>query len=389
MAVTKLRRSYIPTNPGGSLEPEQVLGRDELITHYWQKLESQSVALLAPRRMGKTSIIRRMMAFVPEGFIVHARDLEDIESVVHFTRALFEDVEAHLRKFTRAATRARAVLESLGIVEIKDFKVELGELSWRRLIDQIFADLDEHARAEDRRVVLIWDEFTYFLSELSFGGRERDAMALLDCLRAARQKYLGVRMILTGSIGLPEIERRLRDAGHRNRALNDVAAEIVPPFDQANARLVSAALLRGAALEVRAEVVDAIIELSEGHPMIIQLLVEGLKARERVDVAAVEAVFRKAVEPPGDPLDLRYYAERIELNFSREEAELARTILDTLALRPGRTLNELLEMVELDRTRLSNLLRHLIDDFYLVREDGKHEFRLGLLREFWLRERGL
>ncbi|MFO7567084.1 MAG: hypothetical protein R6X02_30850 [Enhygromyxa sp.] len=346
---------------------------------------------MAPRRIGKTSITRRMIAFAPEGFVVHARDLEDIESVVHFTRALFEDVEAHLRKFTRVAARARALLESLGIVEIKDFRVEIGELSWRRLLDQVFADLDEHARDDGRLVVLVWDEFTYFLSELAFGGRERDAIALLDSLRAARQKYLHVRMILTGSIGLPEIERRLRKAGHRNRALNDVAAEIVPVFDEANARLVAAALLRGAGLEIGSALVDAIIELSEGHPMIIQLLVEGLKSHDQVDLATIEAVFRKAVEPPGDPLDLRYYAERIEQNFGAEQAELARTVLDALALEPGQTLDELLAALPsaTTRTLLSDLLRHLIDDFYLVRHDRKHDFRLRLLREYWVRERGL
>ena len=383
--------SEIPTNPGGTLRPEHVLGRDELISRYWHKLENQSIALLAPRRVGKTSITKRMIAFAPARFVVHARDLEDIESVVHFTRALFEDVEAHLRKFTRVATRGRAVLESLGIVEIKDFKIELGELSWRKLLDQVFAALDEHAQKEDRLVVLVWDEFTYFISELALNGYEQDAMALLDSLRAARQKYLHIRVVLTGSIGLPEIERRLRNAGHRNRALNDVAAEIVPMFDEANARVVTVALIRGTALDVGSEIVDAIVELSEGHPMIIQLLVEGLKAHKRVDVSAVQSEFRKAVEPPGDPLDLRYYAERIDHNFEAEDAELACTILDTLALEPGQTLNELLDALPtgVKRTRLSDLLRHLIDDFYLVRADGKHNFRLRLLREFWIRERGL
>lgn len=328
------------------MPPEHVLGRDELIERYWRKLETHSIALIAPRRVGKTSITKRMIAYPPEQFLVHARDLEDLDSVVHFVRALFEDVEAHLRKFTRAVTHGRALLANLGIVQIK---------------------------------------------ELAFNGRERDAMALLDSLRAARQNYPNVRMVLTGSIGLPEIERRLRAAGHRNRALNDVAAEIVPLFDEANARVVTAALVRGAKVDVNAEIVDAIVERSEGHPMIIQLLVEGLKAHERVDVAAVDAEFRKAVEPPGDPLDLRYYAERIDLNFDAEAAELVRAILDAIALEPGQTLTELLAGIPgaPSRTQLSDLLRHLIDDFYIVRDGQKHDFRLRFLRDFWVGERGL
>lgn len=387
--VTGVRQ--IPTNPGGTLPPEHVLGRDELIAHYWQKLETQSIALLAPRRFGKTSITKRMLAYPPERFIVHARDLEDLDSVVHFARVLFEDVEAHLSKYTRAATRGRAVLEGLGLFQIKDFKIEIGELSWRQLLDQLFADLDAHAADAGRMFVLIWDEFTYFISELALEGHARDAMALLDSLRAARQNYQHVRMILTGSIGLPEIERRLRAAGHRNRSLNDVAAEIVPPFDEANARMVTAALLRGAALKLDADVVDAIVRLSEGHPMLIQLLVEAMKARSLVDVAAVEAEFGDIIEPPGDPLDLRYYAERIEQNFAPDEAELARLLLDAIAQEPGQTLNELLaELPEgTNRTTASDLLRHLIDDFYLVRTSGRHRFRLDFLRRFWLGERGL
>lgn len=385
----------IPTNPGGTLLPQHVLGRDELIARYWEVLKTRSIALLAPRRVGKTSIARRMIAYPPPGFIVHSRDLEDIEDVVHFVRALFEDVEAHLGSFTRVATRGRAVLDGLGLVKIKDFQIELGKLSWRKLLDQLFADLNEHAQDSGQVVVLVWDEFTYFIGELAYGDDVRDAMELLDSLRAARQTYPFVRMVLTGSIGLPEIERRLRDAGHRNRALNDISAEVVPLFDEANARVVIAALGAGAGLELEADTVDALVERSEGHPMIIQLLVEGLKARGRTDTATIDAVFQGLLEPPGDPLDLRYYSERIDQNFDADEARLARAILDALARSPDQTLDDMLASLgptiapELDRTQLAALLRHLIDDFYLVRNQGRHRFRLDFLRRFWAEERGL
>lgn len=40
----------------------------------------------------------------------------------------------------------------------------------------MFADLDAHAADAGRIIVLIWDEFTYFISELALGGHARDAM---------------------------------------------------------------------------------------------------------------------------------------------------------------------------------------------------------------------
>jgi hypothetical protein len=66
-------------------------------------------------------------------------------------------------------------------------------------------------------------------------------------------------------------------------------------------------------------------------------------------------------------------------------------VLDTLAAESEQSLTQLLEGMQgsVSRTQLSTLLRHLIDDFYLVRESGKHRFRFGFLRDFWVQERGL
>ena len=48
------------TNPGGMLEILDIVGRDELIQQIWEVLDKQSVVLTAERRIGKTSIIRKM-----------------------------------------------------------------------------------------------------------------------------------------------------------------------------------------------------------------------------------------------------------------------------------------------------------------------------------------
>lgn len=386
--VTKLE---IPTNPGGALRPEHVLGRNELIQRYWTALETQSIALLAPRRVGKTSITKRMIAYRPEGWIVHSRDLENLDSLEGFVRTLFEDVEEHVSNSTRVTTHARKLLDGLGITQLRDFHFKPQSLDWRRLLDHVFKDLDELALQRDEKFVLFWDEFTYFLSELANEGREREAMDLLDALRAARQRYLHVRMVLTGSIGLPEVERRLRAAGHNNRALNDVAAHIVPLFDEANARIVIGALFRGAKLPASAALSDAIYRASEGHPMLIQLLIERLKRSERPSPEAVDTIFTELIEPPGDPLDLRHYIDRLPANFPAEQLEPVYAVLDHVALHPEQTPTAMLSALDLDRTALTNLLRHLTDDFYLVkvRESRGYRFRFGFLRRFWIEERGL
>jgi hypothetical protein len=53
---------FMRTNPGGGLAPEDVVGRDALIADLWDKLERHSVMMTAERRMGKTSVLRKMLA---------------------------------------------------------------------------------------------------------------------------------------------------------------------------------------------------------------------------------------------------------------------------------------------------------------------------------------
>ncbi|BAZ14493.1 hypothetical protein NIES4071_63370 [Calothrix sp. NIES-4071] len=49
-------------NPGGQVAPSDVVGRDSLISSFWDILERQSLVLSAERRMGKTCIIKKMQA---------------------------------------------------------------------------------------------------------------------------------------------------------------------------------------------------------------------------------------------------------------------------------------------------------------------------------------
>ena len=48
------------TNPGGEVAPANIVGRDDLIAQLRETLEHQSVVLVAERRIGKTSIIKKM-----------------------------------------------------------------------------------------------------------------------------------------------------------------------------------------------------------------------------------------------------------------------------------------------------------------------------------------
>ena len=80
------------TNPGGSLAPSEVVGRDALIADLWDKLERHSVMMTAERRMGKTSVLKKMLAAQPQGITAFYWDLEKVRSPEALVREFFNKV---------------------------------------------------------------------------------------------------------------------------------------------------------------------------------------------------------------------------------------------------------------------------------------------------------
>jgi AAA+ ATPase superfamily predicted ATPase len=70
--------------PGGVPTGENLFGRDELISDLWRKLEQDNILLLAPRRFGKTGIMRKMQDEPRNGFAVVFLDCEKIRDPESF-----------------------------------------------------------------------------------------------------------------------------------------------------------------------------------------------------------------------------------------------------------------------------------------------------------------
>lgn len=281
------------------------------------------------------------------------------------------------------------LLERLtGSVELKNVKVTLADENWRRLIESLFEDLDEELGRRGERLVFLWDELTLFVGDMTLRGMERDAMVLLDTLRAVRQRHLNVRMVLTGSIGFHLVMRQLDAKGYRNRPINDVRTERVPMLTPGDARPLVMALLRGIDAEPRPEVVDAIISQSEGHPFVIQHLVESLRSTTEPSVEDVAAVLTVLLTPPS-VLDLGHHATRLSKYYGDREGP-AIAVLDLLAQEPeGVEVDELFSRLPQERDVLLEAIKDLRDDDYLAQRGRHVRFSLDFVRRHWCEDRML
>ena len=352
----------IPLSLGAPLQAEHVLGRDALIAGYWARLKTQSIELVGPPRIGKTSILRRMAAYPAEGFSVCLVDLAGCETANSLLWALHNALRSYLGEPEILLPSSHGLL----------LPTELSES---------FEKFHAHARVSRCTAVLACDDFHTVISKLL--AREGlsgypSAADVFEALHDARRRNPLVRMVLVGERGYMDNRRWLNQVG--SSGLADVFTERVPPLDEAATRNVVSAL----APDLPSSVCNAIANRSEGHPQFIQLLVAA--ALTEPDS---ETELRHIIESPGDPLGVQLDILQIDQCFV--DAERARQILDILAVTPRRTFSELLTDLPdaPTRTQLSAVLRRLVDDFYLDRDGTSYRFCFDFFRQAWMYERGL
>jgi len=379
----------IPPNPGGAIPAEHILGRDSLVRELWRHLDQQSLALFSPRRVGKTSVLQRMTALSPEGWEIRSRDLEGLDSPAAFAQYLYEDAGGIVGGAKGGLAKARALVTKLaGSIEIKNVKLTLQDDAWRRLLERLFDDLDEHLAAKDSKLVFFWDEFTLFIGDVVARGDAKGAMVLLDTLRAARQRHPRIRMVLTGSIGFHLVIRQLVKAGYGNRPINDVRAERVPMLKPAACNELAAALLRGIDLRPDEALVAAVTSASEGHPFVVQHLIDRLRGRGSATSQEIKTELEDLLAPPS-VLDLGHYAERLHRYYG-ELAELAVSVLDAVAPHEsGLHIDVIATTLGVDAKALVDVLRDLRDDDYLHFENRHARFALDFVRRHWVNDRML
>jgi predicted AAA+ superfamily ATPase len=98
-----IERGVIRVNPGGGLDPSQVWDRDGKIAEIWRTLDRpQSVYLTGERRSGKTSILQKMKADLPDRVAMVYTDVEDVNTPGEFANKLFVKVSEELPALTKA-----------------------------------------------------------------------------------------------------------------------------------------------------------------------------------------------------------------------------------------------------------------------------------------------
>jgi len=388
-------------NPGGQIPLDEIIGRDEFIKNLWSILEQLSLVLCAERRIGKTSIIKKMESeALQKGLVPVFRDLENIATPMEFVETVYRDVRDFLSKTNRIAKGFTQLLSRIGGTEIAGI-IKLPEFAmshWKKLLSTTIEDLVEN---QEQKMIFFWDELPWMLQKIKQNSDEKTAMEILDVLRSLRQMHPELRMVYTGSIGIHNVITSLKRAGYTNTPLNDMFPIDVPPLSPEYAHKLAKLLIEGEGIKTKdiTEASQAIAEYVDGIPFYIHHVVKQMSLRKHPDIkedqGTVSEIVKSILTDPFDRLDMRHFLERLDIYYTTDERPFALSFLDILAMSDqplifGELFNRLKSQMETDNKEMAlSMLTLLQRDHYIIQNtDGTYQFRFPLIKRWWRLQRG-
>lgn len=378
---------------GNPVEGDDFFDREQEQVRAWRKLEGSHLLMLAPRRIGKTSLILRLCATAAK----HGR------YAVHCSFAKCESESDCIRElFTALATqqsiaqRTKALFASIKSVKLGELGIEWHAATaekWREAGEELGKALSD---GNDDWLVCI-DELPVFIINLLQQGDEgrRKARAFLYWLRDLRQThYRRVKWLLAGSIGLDTLAARLG----LSDTINDLEPFPLDAFSADSARRFLGELARSYRIELDPALCDAIVRrVGWPVPYYLQLMFEHLREEcldhgKVPDEAMVEQVFEKLLGM-GYRNHFDYWRQRLDEELGQPEAGYAGLLLTTICRSASGESRDTLAQIlgqrigdpgERDKM-LNYLLEVLVSDGYLVERQGRYAYRLEWLRIYWQR----
>ena len=388
---------------GQPIVGDDLFGRAFELSELWRRLEhGEHVLMLAPRRVGKTSMMLELCNAPRDGWDVVYVNVEAAEGPADCMAAIVaelagvEGYRGRVGRF-RAANAARNVSRRIARVGFHGFRAELGASMRRGWRDTaaLFIGLLQALTGDGRRLLVVIDELPYAILRMLRGDGGRDETELfLSWLRSWRQSPSlrgWAAMLLGGSIGLEGVLRRERLSG----VINDLAPFPVSSWKRETAGAFLDALARDCEFPLSRDsirgMLDALRDPVPGH---VQLFFHELRTScgadaSRVAADTIDRCFERRLCGPDGKAHLDHYTERLDFAFEGAERELVDEILGRACRSAdGAGLAAFDDVRRANDAAFRSVRRELEAAGYLDPDHDRVAFRSNLLRTWWRTQRG-
>jgi len=375
------------TITGSPAEGDVFLRRPKINEAFWQRIKSgEHIVFSAPRRVGKTSIMKDLEKNCPEGVISIYHDIESDSSQKELFKRLFDLLINSLDKHQKCLAKLDSWLKtkSIGEITTKGIKIEQKDLNYKEALLGLFEILGN----EKDRIVFLLDEFPEVIRSIELSEGAQTARETLHTLRAIRhnKKFKNFTFVFAGSIGINHVVASV----DRPKLINDLLPIPVAPLTDSEARELMAQLLRGATMQIGDDETGYFLrKIDHLLPYYIQLMIEKCdeildkEDRSRLTNADIDAAFEMIIKE-GRSFD--DWESRLKRYLQRDDAKYCIGVLTRCAHSEPYSIQQVYNYSKKDvpAAPYKQLLDDvLIKDGYIVEENRSYRFLSPFLKEWW------
>ncbi len=405
MAVKSISDAKLIREVGPWVDKDRFWNREAEVAALIELLdEGANIMITAPRRIGKTSLIRQTGNILADRYCCLQLDLQKCRSAADVITELGVATRPHLhlwgktkRIFTNIFKTAAHTIDSLNVNDLS-IKIRDGLLKdWQGKGTQLIEVMAE----ADKPVVVFMDEFPLVVNRLLKGTeykvtaeRVKEADTFLSWVRSITIQFKGkVRLVITGSIGLEPILRQ----GNLSHTVNTFTSLELEPWAPETAMGCLQALANNYNIVFGEGAREKIVQLlGSCIPHHVQMFFNNIymdckKRGGKICFASdVQRVYNTRMLSTRGHAELSTYEERLASVLGRGRLPAALELLTEAAITGTLTL-EAAEIIGADffpdekerKEALREIIGILEHDGYLITNQEGYIFASVLIRDWW------
>lgn len=365
--------------------------RQAIVDEVWFEIDKGSFVLMAaPRRVGKTSIMKHLENFPKENYKVVFKNVQSLKSENDFYKTIYGLILSCLNRSAKFKNFLTKYVKSKSITEIDvtgNFKIANNEFNYLEEINAIINDIDK----DGETLVLLIDELPEVLHNLYKNNKTEEAIGVLKNLRTWRQeeKYHKLKFVLAGSIGIHYVVNTIEGRSTDLNDLRKVHCEALS-FEEANNYIDWAT--NGATIQYNQELKTYLLTKIQYYiPYFLNIIFDEVdkKARKnntiQITVLDIDNAFNSVIENNDHFED---WKKRLSDYLPSNDYSYANTILTWIAHNDKITINKIYDFAKRfgKSDDYMDIIDELVKDGYIVQSEKNYVFISPFLKGFWKRK---
>lgn len=380
--------------------PKIIIGKEALGDFYYRRVEIENeiweevekgnnVLIAAPRRVGKTSVMKYLVETNKNGYRLIFRNVQGIDTEEAFYKEIYGLIIKCLDKFSSNKQLIQDYIKQKKITEISwsgGIKIEDANINYLEEINNIIPKLDKNGET----IVLVIDELPEVLHNLHKKGENAIAKSINKNLRHWRQEsgYEKLQFILAGSVGIHYVVGLIEG---RTSDINDLNKIYYQPFDNDKNEVDDYIDWTTNAATVKYnDKMKGYLKSKVQYfvPYFINLMLDEInkiafKNRNHIlTEEIIDIAFNNIVRNSGYFED---WKKRLADYMPSSDFKFVNEILKHIAHRDRITIQEIYDKaIKYEKEDdYMTFIRDLQQDGYIVENEGKYIFISPFLKEFW------